>query len=138
MVCRVRPVFGLICSALVKTNPKGVYDLDEDVCEVTVDENNVDRDQFFQENERVICTTSENNDIQPFNLVHGDIEEVAIDLDDDVEEDERNLSYPRPSYSIVNSGQIRLEDHLTDDDGIKGTKSGVEISHAVRGSSILD
>ncbi|GJW69350.1 hypothetical protein Tco_0123774 [Tanacetum coccineum] len=150
MVCRVRSVFGLICSALVKTNSRGVYDLDEDVSEVTVDENNVDMDQFFQENERVICTTSENNDIQPFNLVHGDIEEVAIDLDDDVEEDEfediasgenddTKLIYEEDEFDyIVNSVQIRLEDHLTDDDGIKGTESGVEISHAVRGSSILN
>ncbi|GJX81345.1 hypothetical protein Tco_0330826, partial [Tanacetum coccineum] len=79
--------------AVIKTNSRGVYDIDEDVSEVATDENNVDRDQFFQENERVICTTSANNDIQPFNLVHGDIEEVANDLDDntnddDVEEDE--------------------------------------------------
>ncbi|GJR77885.1 hypothetical protein Tco_0090250 [Tanacetum coccineum] len=62
--------------------------LDEDVSEVATDENNVDRDQFFQENERVICTTSANNDIQPFNLVHKDIEEVANDLDDNTNDDD--------------------------------------------------
>ncbi|GJR66422.1 transposon, En/Spm-like, transposase-associated domain protein [Tanacetum coccineum] len=116
----------------------------------------VQGDQFFQENERVICTTSANNDIQPFNLVHGDIEEVANDLDDntnddDVEEDElediasdenddaeliyeedesdygRRLSGPSPSHSRVNSRQMRLVDHLTDDDGIEGTEISVEV-----------
>ncbi|GJT52205.1 hypothetical protein Tco_0978362 [Tanacetum coccineum] len=97
-------------------------------------------------------------------LANGRIEEVANDLDDntnddDVEEDElediasdenddaeliyeeesnygRRLSGPSPSHSRANSGQMRLEDHLTDDDGIEGTEISVEVSHVVRGSSI--
>ncbi|GKD34446.1 hypothetical protein Tco_1249955, partial [Tanacetum coccineum] len=116
----------------------------------------MDRDQFFQENERVICTTSANNDIQPFNLVHRDIEEVANGFDDntnddDVEEDEleditsdenddaeliyeedefdygRRLSGLGPLHSRENSRQMRLEDHLTDDDGIEDTEISVEV-----------
>nr|GEV14497.1 hypothetical protein [Tanacetum cinerariifolium] len=98
--------------AVIKTNSRGVYDIDEDISVVAADENNVDRDQFFQENERVIFEEHE-------------FEDIASDENDDAEliyeEDESDkLSGPRPSHSMANSGQMRLEDHLTDDDGIEG------------------
>ncbi|GJW37302.1 putative transposase-associated domain-containing protein [Tanacetum coccineum] len=63
------------------TNPKGVFELEEDISEVEDDDNHVG-DDFFQENERLICTTDINNHIEPFNLAQGDVEEVPYNIDD--------------------------------------------------------
>ncbi|GJR82699.1 hypothetical protein Tco_0153484 [Tanacetum coccineum] len=50
----------------------------------------------------------------------------------------RRLSGLGPLHSRENSRQMRLEDHLTDDDGIEDTEISVEVSHVVRGSSITN
>ncbi|KAK1419242.1 hypothetical protein QVD17_28405 [Tagetes erecta] len=65
--------------AVVKTTPRGIYELAEDVTEVD-DDNNVDEEKFFQENERLECTITE--DLQPISFVQGDVEEVG-DMNED-------------------------------------------------------
>ncbi|KAK1416674.1 hypothetical protein QVD17_25789 [Tagetes erecta] len=70
--------------AVVKTTPRGIYELAEDVSEVD-DDNNVDGEKFFQENERLECTITE--DLQPISFVQGEVEEVDnMNEDDDDEE----------------------------------------------------
>ncbi|GJR32478.1 hypothetical protein Tco_1108710 [Tanacetum coccineum] len=72
--------------AVVKTSPKGVFELEVDIREVEDNDNHV-RDDFLQENIRLIRTTNVNDHIEPFNLAQGDVEEVPYNIDDDVEED---------------------------------------------------
>lgn len=61
--------------AVVKTTPRGVYELAEYVNVVNVDDDdNVDDEPLFQENERVECTITE--DLLPISFVQGVIEEV--------------------------------------------------------------
>ncbi|GKA84414.1 transposon, En/Spm-like, transposase-associated domain protein [Tanacetum coccineum] len=73
--------------AVVKTSPKGVFELEEDISEVEDDDNHVG-DDFFQENERLICTTDISDHIEPFNLAQGDVEEVPYNIDDDTNDDD--------------------------------------------------
>ncbi|KAJ0585549.1 putative Transposase-associated domain-containing protein [Helianthus annuus] len=69
--------------AVVKTTPRGVYELDQDVSEIEDDD--VDMEPFFQENERIECTVMD--DLLPISLVHEDgrLEEVE-DTDGDNDE----------------------------------------------------
>ncbi|KAK9062208.1 hypothetical protein SSX86_019394 [Deinandra increscens subsp. villosa] len=74
--------------AVVKTTPRGVYELAEDVSVVDDDDdddNNVDGEHFFQENERVECTITE--DVLPISFVQGTIEEVDDDINDNNDEE---------------------------------------------------
>ncbi|KAL8242030.1 hypothetical protein R6Q59_012332 [Mikania micrantha] len=67
----------------LKTAPRGVYELAEDLNEVG-DDDNVDGEHFFQENERIECTINE--DFSSLSFVQGDIEEVEAINDDDNDE----------------------------------------------------
>ncbi|MFS7966961.1 hypothetical protein Hanom_Chr09g00780141 [Helianthus anomalus] len=69
--------------AVVKTTPRGVYELDQDVSEIEDDD--VDMEPFIQENERIECTVMD--DLLPISLVREDgrLEEVE-DTDSDNDE----------------------------------------------------
>ncbi|XP_071707070.1 uncharacterized protein [Rutidosis leptorrhynchoides] len=65
--------------AVVKVKPRGIYQLEEHVSEVTdddEDDNGNNDDIFYQENERIICPTSTNEDFGPIILEQGEAEEV--------------------------------------------------------------
>ncbi|XP_035838406.1 uncharacterized protein LOC110897575 [Helianthus annuus] len=73
--------------AVVKTTPRGVYELAEDDI-VVGDNDNEDVEHFLQENERIICSAN-NEDLLP--IIHEEtnvIDEVDDVNDDDNEEDE--------------------------------------------------
>ena len=71
--------------AVVKTNPRGIYELAQDTSLVE-DDDNVAVDQFLQENERLDIASTNNDDDEPFPLQQG-YEEV-VDEVDEREEDE--------------------------------------------------
>ncbi|XP_076932154.1 uncharacterized protein LOC143597558 [Bidens hawaiensis] len=66
--------------AVVKTTPRGVYALAEDSSEVG-DEDNEDEEHFFQDNERLVCTST--NDLLPITHIQGNIIEEVNDISDD-------------------------------------------------------
>ncbi|KAK9056386.1 hypothetical protein SSX86_027476 [Deinandra increscens subsp. villosa] len=66
--------------AVVKTTPRGVYELAEDTSEVG-DDNNEEEEDFYQENERVVCTVTD--DILPITHVQENIVEELDDINDD-------------------------------------------------------
>ncbi|XP_071687645.1 uncharacterized protein [Rutidosis leptorrhynchoides] len=66
-------------SAVVKVKPRAIYQLEEHVSEVAdddEDDNGNNDDIFYQENERIICPTSTNEDFGPIILEQGEAEEV--------------------------------------------------------------
>ncbi|XP_076884540.1 uncharacterized protein LOC143533746 [Bidens hawaiensis] len=71
--------------AVVKTTPRGVYELAQDVSEVD-NVGNADEENFFQENEWIECKVTD--DLLPISFVHEDgmLEEVE-DVDNDEEVD---------------------------------------------------
>ncbi|KAK9058612.1 hypothetical protein SSX86_023454 [Deinandra increscens subsp. villosa] len=77
--------------AVVKTTPRGVYELAEDVIEVE-DDGNAEKDHFYQETERIECTVTDDLH-HPISFVHedGSLEEVEEgDFYDSDEEVDRN------------------------------------------------
>ncbi|PWA85052.1 transposon, En/Spm-like, Transposase-associated domain protein [Artemisia annua] len=121
--------------AVVKSSPKGVFELEEDTSEVEDDDNHVG-DDFFQENERLICSTNGSDHIEPFNLAQGDVEEIIMSSG-------RRRSGPRPSHGgssgIGGDGQMLVDNHQINDDNDEGvgvTEPDVEASNAMRGSKI--
>jgi len=80
--------------AVVKTSPRGVYELTQDVNEME-DDDNAEGEHFFQENERVECMAKEDLD-NPISFVHenGRLEEVDdMGDDDEVEFEATHLAY---------------------------------------------
>lgn len=74
--------------AVVKTSPRGIYELSEDVS-VVEDDDNVAGDHFLQENER-LDFTSTNEDIEPFPFQQGYVEEVVNEANDDDNQDDED------------------------------------------------
>ncbi|KAK9064523.1 hypothetical protein SSX86_015905 [Deinandra increscens subsp. villosa] len=66
--------------AVVKTTPRSVYELAED-SSVVVDDDNEDVGNFYQENERLVCTTTE--DFLPVIHVQTNIIQEVDDVNDD-------------------------------------------------------
>ncbi|KAK9078683.1 hypothetical protein SSX86_002740 [Deinandra increscens subsp. villosa] len=86
--------------AVVKTTPRGVYELAQDVIEVE-DDGNAEKDNFYQETERIECTITDDLH-HPISFVHedGSLEEVEegdfynsdeeVDRNDEDSEDEES------------------------------------------------
>lgn len=74
-------------SAVVKTKARGVYELAERVTQV--DDENVEEEQFYQENERLICMADTNDDNGPICLEQGEVEVIDNNTyEDDVDGEE--------------------------------------------------
>ncbi|GKC44508.1 hypothetical protein Tco_1062230, partial [Tanacetum coccineum] len=61
--------------------PRGIFQVAEGILasEISGDDN-VDGEDFFQENDRLVCTIGTTEDIQPVTLVREEIEEVQTVL----------------------------------------------------------
>ncbi|GJT92693.1 transposon, En/Spm-like, transposase-associated domain protein [Tanacetum coccineum] len=126
--------------AIVKTSPKGVFELEEDISEVKDDDNHVG-DDFFQENERLICTTDINH-LASFEIWSSFcilVDHVLLFLVIIMSNGWRR-SGPRPSHVDISgngyAGSILLENHHADvnnDEGVAVSEPGVEASNATRG-----
>ncbi|KAD4585348.1 hypothetical protein E3N88_22949 [Mikania micrantha] len=112
--------------AVVKTTPRGVYELSHEVSEMD-DDDIADREHFFQENERIECTITE--DLLPISFLHDDgmLEEVE-------DFDEEDFEYHGTHYgsSGIDSNDIVLPSFIegNDDDDDESTFHG---AHTRRG-----
>ncbi|KAJ0780603.1 hypothetical protein HanPI659440_Chr06g0239601 [Helianthus annuus] len=73
--------------AVVKTTPRGFYELAQDTSEMEGDDN-ADMKHFYQENERIKCTVT--GDLLPISHVHvngmlEEVEDIGDDNDEEVE-----------------------------------------------------
>ncbi|PWA87237.1 transposon, En/Spm-like, Transposase-associated domain protein [Artemisia annua] len=105
-------------SAVVKAMPRGIFQVAEGILatEISADEN-VDGEDFFQENERLVCTIGTTEDMQPVSLVREEIEEVKNELvTDDTNADGEEEKFE--DYGDDSSDDMDLDssNHSSDDD----------------------
>ncbi|GKE19780.1 transposon, En/Spm-like, transposase-associated domain protein [Tanacetum coccineum] len=63
--------------AVMKAMPRGILQVAEGILSTEISsDDNVDGDDFFQENDRLVCTIGTTEDIQPVTLVREEIEVV--------------------------------------------------------------
>lgn len=104
--------------AVVKAMPRGIFQVAEGILatEISADEN-VDGEDFFQENERLVCTIGTTEDMQPVTLVREEIEEVQTALvTDDTNADGEEEEFE--DYGDDSSDDIDPDssNHSSDDD----------------------
>ncbi|KAM0070264.1 putative Transposase-associated domain-containing protein [Helianthus debilis subsp. tardiflorus] len=99
--------------AVVKTTPRGVYELAEDASEVG-DEDSGDEEQFFQEKDRLVYTVTD--DLLP--ITHVDInDDEHEDIIDDDHEDVNNDDREEAMFVDTDLDEAAFEDtDLADDD----------------------
>ncbi|KAI3754497.1 hypothetical protein L1987_54281 [Smallanthus sonchifolius] len=102
--------------AVVKTTPRGVYELAEDAG-VVGDDDNDDMDHFFQENERLGCTATE--DLLPVIHVETNVIEEVDDVNDDDHEEVEDVNvddHEEAEFEDVDSddGDEEFEDEDSD------------------------
>lgn len=104
--------------AVVKTKPRGIYEVDESVTEV-VDDENLDGEDFFQENERFVCNTTidSNEGIEPVSLVTPEvIQEVGANESDNSDEDgDQEEEFEDISEDSNEDDDLNLSDHTSDE-----------------------
>ena len=98
--------------AVVKTKPRGVYEVAETV---DVDEN-MEGEQFFQINERVTHTPAIlNNDLDSVQLVTGEVIMVDAPAAADVNEDSEEAEFEDTDRDSDDENELVLSDHSSDE-----------------------
>ncbi|GKE50717.1 transposon, En/Spm-like, transposase-associated domain protein, partial [Tanacetum coccineum] len=105
--------------AVVKAMPRGIFQLAEGILasEISGDDN-VDGEDFFQENDRLVCTIGTTEDIQPVTLVREEIEEVQTVLVTDDTNYDGEEEFEDTNGDDDSSDDIDLDssNHSSDDD----------------------
>nr|GEV09395.1 hypothetical protein [Tanacetum cinerariifolium] len=70
-----------VIEAVVKAMPRGIFQVAEGILATKIsNDDNVDGEEFFQENDRLVCTIGTTEDIQQVTLVREEIKEVQTAL----------------------------------------------------------
>nr|GEV82503.1 hypothetical protein [Tanacetum cinerariifolium] len=106
--------------AVVKAMPKGIFQVAEGILATEIsNDDNVDEEEFFQENDRLVCTIGITEDIQQVTLVREEIEEVQTALvTDDTNDNGEAKEFEDMNGDDDSSDDIDLDssNHFFDDD----------------------
>nr|GEW65725.1 hypothetical protein [Tanacetum cinerariifolium] len=106
--------------AVVKAMPRGIFQVAEGILATEIsNDDNVNGEEFFQENDRLVCTIGTTEDIQQVTLVREEIEKVQTALvTDDTNDNGKEEEFEDMNGDDDSSDDIDLDssNHSSDDD----------------------